>query len=747
MTLDDLPLGLILRRHRASAGLTQEALAELAGISTRTVSDVERGLRHAVYRDTAERLAEALRLEGEERVRFEAIASGRRRAASTQPFAAETPTVGIPLQLTTLIGRERELDLVLAAIGADEHRLLTITGPGGIGKTRLAVEAATKVSVGREGSTFFIPLAANRDPELVAAAVAHAVGVRHTNEPPAEALRDYLLHRRTLLVLDTFEHVLDAAPLVGDLLASCPGLTILVTSRAALRLRGEHEIALAPLDLPPEFRAPHVGDLSRYSAVTLFMDRARAATPDIKLDDETGPIVAEICRRVDGLPLAIELAAARVKHLSLAALRDQLEHRLRVLVGGPRDLPPRHQAMDAAISWSYDLLEPHEQQLFRQLSIFAGGWTLEAAQSVCARGDRPEDALDGTSTLVDKSLVFLTESADGNFRYTMLDVIHEYASERRGGSEQADELGLRHADYFLRLAEDAEPALGGMEQDAWFHRLDAENENLRAALRHSVDRGDAERALRLSGALWQFWRRRGDIAEGRSWLEAALAMPGAADPRSRGKALWGAAWLAYHQSDFGRSESLGQQLNSSAREAGDRLGVRNALTILGKVATARSRFSQAIEPFREALAICRELGSGWLLATSVFNLGTATLLAGDLGGAEVLLDEAITLYRDVGDAHFAARVLGSLAYPALLRGDIDRAASLTATSLRLSMELGDSWGIAEALERISAVRAARGEYREHPGPGRRHARGESRVRRAARGPPGAARGPRCPGRP
>jgi tetratricopeptide (TPR) repeat protein len=399
-----------------------------------------------------------------------------------------------------------------------------------------------------------------------------------------------------------------------------------------------------------------------------------------------------------------------VKHLPLGALREQLEHRLRVLVGGPRDLPPRQQTMRDTVSWSYELLEPSERDLFRQLSVFAGGWTLEAAELVCNSGDRSVDVLVGTSALLDKSMVFMAEGPGGAARYGMLDVIREYAAERRDVElEKTVELGRRHAENFIRLAEAAEPELGRTAQAEWFRRLDDDDENLRAALRWSIDHGEAEPALRLAGALWQFWRRRGDITEGRSWLESALGLDGALEAPARGKALWGAAWLAYHQDDFVRSESHGAELQALAVRRGDRLGERNGLTILGKVATARERFSDAVGPFQEALAICRELGPGWLLATSVFNLGTAMLLVGDAAQGEALIGEAHALYRELGDAHFTARTLGYLAYPALLTGDAERARSLTGTSLGLSLDLADTWGIAEGLERISAVHAAGGE--------------------------------------
>ena len=708
MDVEEPILGPLLRRHRTEAGLTQEELAERAEISARTVSDVERGLRHTVYRDTAQRLATALGLAGEQRTRFESVARGRRRTSLEGRLDADAlpPGAVIPGPPTQLIGRVAELEAVRSAILRPDVRLLTVTGPGGIGKTRLAVEATTRAAPDVEDGAFFVPLGATHDAGLVAAVVAHAVGARRANREPEDALIEHFRGRRALLVLDTFEHLLEAGLVISNLLSACPGVTVLVTSRAPLRLRGEREIGLGPLELAADPRLS--GDATRSPATALFLERARAASPELRLDEGTAPIMAEICRRVEGVPLAIELAAARAKHLTLGALSDQLEHRLRVLVGGPRDLPPRQRTMRDTVAWSYELLGPSERELFRQLSIFAGGWTLEAAESVCAP-DHPSDVLAWTSALIDQSLVFLDRASVSAPRYGMLDVINEYAAERRTAGGDAPQLGRRHAEYFVALAEEAEPQLGGASQRAWFRRLDEDSANLRAALRWALGQSEVEMALRLSGALWQFWRRRGDIAEGRSWLEAALGMDGATEATARAKALWGAAWLAYHQGDFDRSESLGEELLSSSKRTGDRTGERNGLTILGKVATARGRHGEAVEPLRKALAICRELGDGWLLATSLFNLGTAMLLVGDTEQGEALIGEALARYRERGDEHFTARATGYLAYPALSHGDVERARSFTRASLELSIELADMWGIAEGMERISAVSAAAGD--------------------------------------
>ncbi|MEP6998572.1 MAG: helix-turn-helix domain-containing protein, partial [Betaproteobacteria bacterium] len=463
--------GDLLRRYRVDSGLTQEDLAERAAISARTVSDIERGLRSRVYRHTARRLADALQLDGRQREAFERAA--RRTTISAAPFAPN-----VPAPLTRLIGRDAELAAVVAALRSGEVRVVTVVGPGGIGKTRLALEAATELARSFADGAHFVSLAVTGDPSLVPSLVARQLGLASVRKPMEEALRDLLREREMLLVLDTFEHLLAAAAFIADLAVACPRLAFLVTSRAALRIRGEHEIPLAALAVPEH--AADVADLARYSATALFLERARAVKPGLALDSASAAMVVQICRRLDGLPLAIELAAVRVRHMPLAALQAALDHRLDVLVGGPRDVPPRHQTMRNAIAWSHELLPPPIQRLFRTLSVFAGGWTLAAAESIFDAGAR--GLVEEMATLVDSNLVAIDETNGEQPRFRMLDVIREFATEQAEAQAETEDLSRRHAALFANLAEATERAQGDAPQEARYRRLQVEQDNMRAAL-------------------------------------------------------------------------------------------------------------------------------------------------------------------------------------------------------------------------------------------------------------------------
>jgi predicted ATPase len=405
----------------------------------------------------------------------------------------------LPLQPTALVGREKEVSEVCDLLGGEETRLLTLTGPGGTGKTRLALQAAADLLDDFPDGTFFVPLATLTEPELFFSAVAETLGVRETAEQTlGESLKDYLSERRMLLVLDNFEQVLGAAPAVTELLAGAPELNVLATSRAPLGLYGEHEYAVPPLSVPDVRHLPDLKTLSQYEAVRLFIERAKSAKVDFEVTDENAPAVAEICVRLDGLPLAIELAAARIKMLPPKAMLQRLGNRLKLLTGGARDLPERQRTLRATIEWSFALLEEGEQVLFGRLAVFSGGRTLEAIEVICdPEGDLPLDAFEGISSLLDKSLLRQEEGPNEEPRFVMLETVHEFAREKLGQSGEAEEIKWVHAEYFLTLAEEAYPQLKGANQLEWLDRLEAEHDNLRAALTWALERQEADVALRL----------------------------------------------------------------------------------------------------------------------------------------------------------------------------------------------------------------------------------------------------------
>jgi predicted ATPase/transcriptional regulator with XRE-family HTH domain len=717
------PFGDLLRKHRIAADLTQESLAERAGLSARGISDLERGARTHPYRETLSMLVAALGLSGAERAAF--IRAGQRPGKPQTSVREGGSLPRLPEPLNRLIDRTQELAAIGALLGDASVRLVTLTGTGGVGKTRLALAAAQGSGDFADGAVF-VDLAslhdANRVPERIAAALG-LDGQRATSI--LDALRRFLETRRILLLLDNFEHLLSAAPIVGELLRACPEVKALTTSREPLRLSGEREFVVRPLALPAGDDAAFVEN----AAVRLFVERAREAAHDFAFAPEQGAIIAAICRRLDGLPLAIELAAPRVKVLPLPALLARLESRLPALARGTRDAPARQRTLHDAIAWSYDLLTPDEQTLFRRLGVFEGGWTLEAAERVSGGGDRVSDGTHGEgspdprhptpdtfallASLIDKSLV-QPSGAGPEPRFAMLETIRGFAGEAlRGDEAEHDAVRRAHARVYRDLAEDAHAGLVGPEQVAWLDRLDAEDANVTAALVWTLEREPPEAGLALASCLWRYWATRGRLGEGRDWLERALARPGAgdADPTVRADAHNGLGNLLGDLGDYDAARRHYEEALALRRSLGNADGVAGALNNLGLIAAWWGDYERATALHSESLHLRQELGDALGEAQSRSNLGDVMTASGDFARAEAFHQESLRLYEAARDAAGSAYAYYNLGELARLLGDEARAEERLQESARRFDDLGDRLGIAYAQWSRGALASRLGDQR------------------------------------
>jgi predicted ATPase/DNA-binding XRE family transcriptional regulator len=701
---DHLVFGDLLRQHRNAAGLTQEELAGRAGLSVDTISLLERGEHRRPHRYTMQSLADALGLSQPNRIRFEMAA----RMPAVRADAHGVQPTNLPPQLTPFIGRDREVEEARHRLLHPEVRLLTLTGPGGVGKTRLGLEVAGRVLDQFADGVGFVSLAPISDPALVPSAIAQALQVEQGAEQSvAEALEKYLRERQLLLVLDNFERLLEAGPQLAQLLAACPRLNLLVTSRVVLRLQGEHNYEVPPLTLPTAGDRPSLEQLGRYEGIRLFMQRAQAANSQFTITTENAPAVIELCRRLDGLPLAIELAAARVSLLPPEAVLARLGNRLELLTSGARDLPDRQRTLRATLNWSYDLLSVAERALFARLAVFAGGWTLEAAEAVCDVGNEAE-VLQHMSALVDQSLVQQQANIQHEPRFTMLETVREYALERLEESGELERLHRRHASYFLELAEKEERASQGPLQRAWLDRLETEHDNLRAALAWSLtSQGDTEMGLQLTGALSHFWYVREHHSESRMWLQSALAR-GSDTSAARAKVLVGAGRLAWFQGELARANTLLEESLTLYQDLGDDAGAAFALLVLGRTAVSQGDRRRGEALVEESLALFRQQGNMWGIARALIVLGDGALFEGDVDRATAKFQKALDISRDLEDAEGIALSLLYLGRTAHMQGDDARSKTLLEESLMVFKDSGDSRGVAEVLLELGRVARARG---------------------------------------
>ena len=633
------------------------------------------------------------------------------RTAPSSRHTGPRPS-NIPVQRTVFIGREREAAALRQLLNREDVRLVTLTGPGGIGKTRLALQVVGEMSENFAGGLCFVSLSAVRGNEAMITAVAQTIGLREVpGRSSRETLREHVrgLAHPMLLLLDNFEHLISAGTDIAELLTLNPNLKMVVTSQALLHVYGEHEFPVPPLATPELTSVSTPEFLSRFPAVALFLERAKAVKRDFAVTKENGPTIARICARLDGLPLAIELAASRIKLLSPTAMLTRLESSLILLTGGARDLPVRQQTLRGAMDWSYSLLNAAERSLFRRLSVFIGGCTLEAVEAVCdTKADLGLDVFDGMASMVDKSLAQQLEQSATETRFLILSTIREYALERL--AESGEEFATRraHAAYYVVLAEECGGELSTHPE--WLERFDLEQHNFREALGFLIRTGDAEWGMRLGSALFHFWETREHFAEGRAFLERLLKLSGSAQPALRARLLFYAAIFAIAQGDFASAQKLQEESLESCRDLHDCRGVAVALNALGVTARDRGDLATACSLFEQCVATWRDLGSSVDTARALSNLANVVRLQGDCARASALYDECQAIFRDAGDNTGVAWTLNYQGDLVRETADFASARSYYEQSLASFRQLGDGWGIASAIGDLARLSAAQGNY-------------------------------------